>query len=107
MATRYTLVKGMFFVVGLEPDGDTVRFGPDAPAIIDGLGPRGQAPDWHQNHTQVNVRFEAIDALETHFEGTRQNQQLGDAATARMLALLGFQSIQVPPAEAPSRERSR
>ncbi len=93
MASRYTLIKGSFPIVGTEPDGDTIRFAPDTPAIVETLGPPGQKPKFSQGGTQISVRFEAIDALETHFSGTRQQVRLGDLATARMLAILGFASV--------------
>ena len=94
MATRYTLIRGSYQIVGTEPDGDTVRFQPDNPATVDALGPTGQAPDWARNHTQINIRFEAIDALETHFQNVHQDPALGNLAAATMLNLLGFRDVQ-------------
>src|SRR5262245_52294833 len=94
MASRYTLIKGSFPIVGTEPDGDTIRFRPDTPAFVDKLGPAGQRPGWTQGGTQLSVRFEAIDALETHFQGARQQVQLGDLATRQMLSAAGFSSVQ-------------
>ena len=94
MASRYTLIKGSFPIVGTEPDGDTLRFQPDTPALVETLGPAGQAPGWNHDGTQISVRFEAIDALETHFQGTRQQVRLGDLATQVMLHVAGFSSVQ-------------
>ena len=93
MAARYTLIKGVFPIVGTEPDGDTIRFQPDNPAFVSSLGPPGQAPGFSRNGTQISVRFEGIDALETHFQSTRQQAALGDLATADMLAALGFRNV--------------
>src|SRR5262245_26487508 len=93
MAARYTLIKGSYQIIGTQPDGDTVRFQPVNPATVDGLGPVGQAPDWARDGTQVNVRFEAIDALETHYQGVHQDPALGNAGAAQMLALLGFRNV--------------
>lgn len=90
---RYTLIKGSFPIINTEPDGDTIRFRPDDPRIVEGLGPEGQRPSFSQQGTQINVRFEGIDALETHFSGTHQQLRLGKAAGARMLALAGFSSV--------------
>jgi len=91
--TRYTLIKGSFAILNTEPDGDTIRFQPDDPRIVETLGPEGQRPAFSQQGTQVNVRFEGVDALETHFSGTHQQLRLGEAAGARMLALAGFTSV--------------
>jgi endonuclease YncB( thermonuclease family) len=93
MASRYTLIKGSFPIVGTEPDGDTLRFQPDTPALVETLGPAGQAPGWSHDGTQISVRFEAIDALETHFQGTRQQVRLGDLATQVMLHAAGFSAV--------------
>jgi endonuclease YncB( thermonuclease family) len=90
---RYTLIKGTFPIVNTEPDGDTIRFRPDDPRIVEGLGPEGQRPDFSQQGTQINVRFEGIDALETHFSGTHQELRLGQRAAAQMLAVTGFTAV--------------
>lgn len=93
MAARYTLIKGSFAVIGTEPDGDTIRFQPDDPSIVSGLGPAGQRPAFSHGGAQINVRFEGIDALETHFQNARQQVRLGDLATQTMLKTLGFSSV--------------
>lgn len=92
--SRYTLIKGSFPIVGTEPDGDTIRFKPDDPAIVERLGPPGQRPDFSVGGTQINVRFEGIDALETHFAGTHQQVRLGELAGARMLEIAGFTRVE-------------
>ncbi|MDH3598892.1 MAG: lamin tail domain-containing protein [Candidatus Tectomicrobia bacterium] len=89
----YTLITGTFYVLGLQPDGDTIRFAPDRPELVDSLEPPGQEPAWRNDRTRVNIRFEAIDALETHFSGTHQNQPFGEAATQQMLSRVGFTSV--------------
>lgn len=90
---RYTLIKGSFHVVGLSPDGDTIRFQPDETSFVDQLGPEGQRPAWKNDRTRINIRFEAIDALETHFDGKRQNAEFGNAATEAMLRHMGFEEV--------------
>ena len=105
--SRYTPIKGSFHVVGTEPDGDTIRFQPDDPTIVTHLGPPGQAPKFSADGTQINTRFEGIDALETHFAGTHQQPRLGDLAAERMLAITGFTRVvrtgsKVAAAEPPS-----
>ena len=92
--SRYTLIKGSFPIVGTEPDGDTIRFRPDDPAIVERLGPAGQHPAFAAAGTQINVRFEGIDALETHFAGQHQQVRLGALAASRMLEIAGFTRVE-------------
>ncbi|UPG73923.1 thermonuclease family protein [Roseomonas gilardii subsp. gilardii] len=57
-------IPGRFHVTGYSPDGDSIRFAPDDPAQLGRLGgfrPRINA----RGHVQL--RIEAIDALETHY----------------------------------------
>ncbi|TQS45967.1 lamin tail domain-containing protein [Cryptosporangium phraense] len=95
----YTLLKGSFVIrysdlprQGPEPDGDTVKFLPDTPALVETL-PRtsGQGPDL--NARGISVRLEAIDALETHFASTHQELGLAESARDALLALLGFTGV--------------
>ena len=74
----YTVLGGLFVIrypdlprQGPEPDGDTVKFRPDTPGLVEAL-PRvsGTPPDI--NARGISVRLEAIDALETHFGETHQ-----------------------------------
>lgn len=97
---RYTLISGDFYVRypdlprnGPEPDGDTVSFLPDNDQIVRSL-PRFNdvAPDRKHLGTYA-IRFEGIDALETHFENQHQNLEFARAARDRMLAFLGFTDI--------------
>ncbi|MFG2226312.1 hypothetical protein [Streptomyces sp. NPDC048644] len=95
----YTLLRGLFVIrypdlprQGPEPDGDTVKFRPDSPALVEGLPrPSGMPPDI--NARGISVRLEAIDALETHFGGTHQELVGANAARERLLALLGFTGV--------------
>jgi hypothetical protein len=74
----YTLLRGEFVIrypdlprQGPEPDGDTVKFLPDSPTLVETLPRRsGRPPDI--NARGISVRLEAIDALETHFGETNQ-----------------------------------
>src|SRR5687768_14135031 len=66
----FTLIKGTFHVVGRSPDGDSVGFRAADPAhwaLLDGPPPRLNSLGITQ------LRFEAIDALETHFRPPGQN----------------------------------
>ncbi|SDB39531.1 thermonuclease family protein [Bauldia litoralis] len=89
----FTLIGGSFHVVGYSPDGDSIRFGPDNPHLLDSLsGPPARLNG--RGHAQL--RIEAIDALETHYSppsgGGSYSQPLALANEARD-ALLDFLGI--------------
>jgi endonuclease YncB( thermonuclease family) len=95
----YTLLAGEFVIRypdlprgGPQPDGDTIKFAPDTPALVDDLPrPSGGAPDINQRG--ISVRLEAIDALETHFEGAHQELEGANAARDELLRALGFTNV--------------
>lgn len=95
----YTLLRGSFVIrysdlprQGPEPDGDTVKFLPDSPALIETLPrPSGRPPNI--NRRGISVRLEAIDALETHFEESHQEDAGAYAARDELLRLLGFTNV--------------
>ncbi|MDX3586933.1 MULTISPECIES: hypothetical protein [Streptomyces] len=95
----YTLLRGLFVIrypdlprQGPEPDGDTVKFKPDSPALVEGLPrPSGTPPDI--NARGISVRLEAIDALETHFGETHQELDGANAARHMLLQFLGFTNV--------------
>jgi hypothetical protein len=96
---RYTLIKGQYSIhnpslprQGPQPDGDTITFIPDSIALVQGLRRlSGRAPDIRGGH--INVRYEGIDALETHFQGAHQNVTFANAARDRNLARVGFTNV--------------
>ncbi|MEV0235276.1 lamin tail domain-containing protein [Nonomuraea sp. NPDC050786] len=95
----YTLLRGNFVIryadlprQGPEPDGDTVKFLPDSPALVETLPRRSGRPP-KINGRGVSVRLEAIDALETHFEETHQELAGANAARDELLRLLGFTNV--------------
>src|SRR4029450_3632286 len=95
----YTLLRGSFVIrypdlprQGPEPDGDTVKFLPDTPALVETL-PRRSGRPADINARGISVRFEAIDALETHFEETHQELAGANDARDAMLADLGFTNV--------------
>lgn len=101
---RYTLITGDFYIRyndlprnGPEPDGDTINFLPDSDGLVRNL-PRfsGRPPDRKHLGT-YSVRFEGIDALETHFLNQHQNLKFAQAARDRMLQLMGFGDVQFWP----------
>jgi hypothetical protein len=99
-SSRYTLIKGNFWIhypdhprQGPEPDGDTVSFAADDLALVRSL-------HWHSGHGPninargiIPVRYEGIDALETHFRGAHQQMQFARAARDENLRLLGFTNV--------------
>ncbi|MFI1030126.1 thermonuclease family protein [Streptomyces sp. NPDC020951] len=95
----YTLLRGLFVIrypdlprQGPEPDGDTVKFKPDSPALVEGLRrPSGTPPDISARG--ISVRLEAIDALETHFGETHQELAGANEARERLLQFLGFSNV--------------
>ncbi|GAA3674608.1 hypothetical protein GCM10022224_043590 [Nonomuraea antimicrobica] len=99
----YTLLRGSFVIrypdlprQGPEPDGDTVKFLPDTPALVEALPRRsGRPPDL--NGRGISVRLEAVDALETHFAETHQEQEGAYAARDELLRLLGFTNVRFWP----------
>jgi hypothetical protein len=100
---RYTIIHGQFRIhredqplQGPQPDGDTIRFEPDNVQLLYAL-PRfsGRAPDIRNGG--INVRYEGVDALETHFQGSHQNEEGGRAARDRNLALLGYTGVEFFP----------
>jgi len=95
----YTLLAGEFVIrypdlprQGPEPDGDTIKFAPDNPALVEAL-PRVSGRPPGINARGISVRLEAIDTLETHFEETHQELAGANSARDRLLALLGFTNV--------------
>src|SRR3954454_7144675 len=99
VAMTYTLLAGEFVIrypdlprQGPEPDGDTIKFTPDTPALVEALARiSGRPPDL--NSRGISVRLEAIDTLETHFDLAHQQLVGANAARDRLLALLGFTGV--------------
>ncbi len=90
-----TIIKGHYRIAGASPDGDSVRFYPDDPDVWEHAGIAVKA-----NSTGgVQLRLDAIDALETHYTPPhaptqwRQPTELGDGASAALLDLLGFTDV--------------
>jgi uncharacterized protein (DUF952 family) len=86
----FNLIKGTFHVVGYSPDGDSIRFQADDRNnwnLLDGppvqLNARGHA----------QLRIEAIDTLETHYQGHHQPLQLANEAMHFLLDELGIKEV--------------
>ncbi|MFT3781109.1 MAG: lamin tail domain-containing protein [Nibricoccus sp.] len=96
----YYLIKGEAHIYypdtplqGPQPDGDTIKFKPDNPQLIERLTRLGGVPASFNKRQMVNCRFDAIDALELHYSGS--HQQLSGASRARdtLLNMVGFGSV--------------
>src|SRR5829696_646779 len=99
-SSRYTLIKGKFWIHypdiprnGPEPDGDTIRFEPQNVQLVVDL-PRfsGVGPNINGRHN-IALRYEGIDALETHFEEVHQELGFANEARAENLRLAGFANV--------------
>jgi endonuclease YncB( thermonuclease family) len=86
----YIVIKGCFIPKNYEPDGDSVRFIADNVDLYQNLhGSYRIKPS--KRDKSVQLRFEAVDAPETHY-GTAA-QQFGDKARDQLLAWMGFKNI--------------
>lgn len=86
-------IKGTFVIKGLEPDGDSIKFRPDQVELFNLLDGKVKV----DKNNRVQLRIEAIDTLETHynaFGASHQPKEMANAATDRLLALLGFTEIE-------------
>lgn len=97
---RYTLIKGNYWIhypdrprQGPQPDGDTVTFHPDDPQLVRGLPWFSHVGPGFNARGNIPVRYEGIDALETHFQGAHQQLQFAEEARDLNLRLLGFTNV--------------
>jgi endonuclease YncB( thermonuclease family) len=82
-------VRGELVVVGKSPDGDSIRFIPRSPALLRTL--EGGARVDPSSDGSVQLRLDAIDAPETHYNGLAQ--PLAEPARAELLAWCGFSDV--------------
>lgn len=87
----FYLIKGTFHVTGYMPDGDSVRFMADNKKNWKKLS--GPKVEWNARE-HVQLRFEVIDALETHFEGHHQPDKYAFAAREFLISKLGIKDIE-------------
>jgi endonuclease YncB( thermonuclease family) len=76
-------------VIGKQPDGDSIRFVPDTPELLDAL-----RRSWRVRRSSdgsVQLRLEGIDAPETHYGALAQ--PLGTQARDALLELCGFSEL--------------
>ena len=103
-APRYVLITGDFYVLypdlpanGPEPDGDTISFLPLHDDLVQALHRFNGVPPDRKHLGVYSVRFEGIDALETHYKNRHQNLDLAIAARDVMLREVGFESVTFRP----------
>ena len=89
--SQFKVIKGKFHVKGYKPDGDSIRFEADNPTQWDAFQWTSASK---KKAAKKQLRIEAIDALETHYEGYSQPRPFALAALERLLKLLGIESIQ-------------
>lgn len=92
----FYVIKGTFHVVGYSPDGDSIKFKADNPEawdLLDGamvsMNGRGHA----------QLRLEAIDSLETHYQGEHQPLNQAFDAMEFLLDGLGITNYQMNAAQ--------
>src|SRR5438067_2504114 len=82
-------LRGDLIVIGKSPDGDSIRFKPHTPALLDQLADAGRLKPSADG--TVQLRLDAIDTPETHYEN--QAQPLGEPARDDLLKWAGFTSV--------------
>jgi hypothetical protein len=89
----FTLIRGTYHIKGYQPDGDSVRFAAASPANWRKLA--GRVDVNARGHAQL--RLEAIDTLETHFDGRHQPLALAIKALDFLLRELKITGAQFDP----------
>jgi endonuclease YncB( thermonuclease family) len=87
------VLHGSFIVIGKQPDGDSVRFRPGTPELLKQLKRADRIRP--SSDGTVQLRFEAIDAPELHFENLAQ--PLGRESRDALLELMGFTNLRYTP----------
>lgn len=83
----FKLLHGKFIIANrMQPDGDTIRFKPDNVDFVEEL--RRESPGSPITNKGVNIRLEAVDALEKNQESTGAT-----AARDELLRMLGFTGV--------------
>lgn len=82
----YRVIRGRFVIIGKAPDGDSVRFIADQPALFRPLHRADRIRLARDG--SVQLRFEAVDAPELHYG--KAAQPLGAEARDDLLTWIGF-----------------
>ncbi|MCB9450936.1 MAG: hypothetical protein H6672_05820 [Anaerolineaceae bacterium] len=115
----YMLIKGTYYVVGMSPDADSIKFKADNPNLWQKIETENRK-QFEEALTKeagiVTIRLQAIDALETHYTppsvltpkdlatkakgakapgkgNHRQPHHLGEVATDTFLAFMGVTEV--------------
>jgi endonuclease YncB( thermonuclease family) len=83
---------------GFEPDGDSIQFRPSDSTLLDRLDRVG-LPYRLSTIGSTQLRFEGIDALELHYEGTHQPRPLADEARDFLTGELDMNPVPFTPPE--------
>jgi len=87
---QYKVIAGTFHVKSYEPDGDSIRFQATNQANWDFFA---WPTEMDKLSKKKQLRVEAIDAMETHYEGYHQPRPFALAALESLLELLGISSV--------------
>lgn len=86
----WTWVRGELVIAGYQPDGDSVRFVPSELATLRALE-NGKRVEPSKRDGSVQLRLDAIDTPESHYQG--QAQPLAIPARDTLLAAAGFRDV--------------
>lgn len=86
----WTWVRGELVIAGYQPDGDSVRFVPTDLATLRSLE-NGTRVEPSTRDGSVQLRLDAIDTPESHYQG--QAQPLALPARDTLLAAAGFRDV--------------
>src|SRR5512147_194552 len=87
---QYKVIAGTFHVKTYEPDGDSIRFQATNQANWDFFA---WPTDLIKLSKRKQLRVEAIDAMETHYEGYHQPRPFALAALESLLEFLDIKSV--------------
>lgn len=87
---QYKVIAGTFHVKGFQPDGDSIRFQANKPEHWDFFQ---WGSDSDKNSKKKQLRVEAIDAMETHYEGYHQPRPFALAALEALLELINIKNV--------------
>ncbi len=86
----FVLIEGTFHIQGYDPDGDSIKFRARNKANWRKL--KGRRLRLNKSE-HVQLRFEGVDALEVHYNGTHQPLNFANQATDYMLTVLGITDV--------------
>jgi hypothetical protein len=88
--TQYKVIAGTFHIKGFQPDGDSIRFQATNQANWDFFTWKTAAD---KAEKKKQLRVEAIDALETHYDGYHQPRAFALAALESLLEMLKIDTV--------------